>query len=125
MSFSTVQNGTNVDIMVKNKVGSVIIYFRFLHYGNKGVSELRIQNCIGMIKNNFLKDRPIAFWLTYVVMKMQFFSNAKDRTPLLCHFNVIYELVCHECSGHYDGKTEKRFHERTCEDAWADKDRCD
>ena len=53
---------------------------------------------------------------------MRFFCNTKDRTPMLCHFNDIYEFVFHGCSGNYHGKTKKTFHERTCEQAWTDKD---
>ena len=53
---------------------------------------------------------------------MWFFCNAKDRSPLLCYFNGIYEFFSHGCPGNYDGKTKKTFHERNCEHAWADKD---
>ena len=53
---------------------------------------------------------------------MRFFCNAKGRTPTLCHLNDIYEFVFHGCSGNYDGKTEKTFHEKTFEYGWADKD---
>ena len=59
MLFSTTQNGTNIDNMVNNKVDSVIIYFRFLYYVDKGVS--LIKNCIRAIKINCLKDRLIVF----------------------------------------------------------------
>ena len=52
---------------------------------------------------------------------MQFFCNAKGRAPLLCRFNVIYEFLCHGCSANFDGKTEKTFHQKTCENAWVDK----
>ena len=43
MLFSTTQNGTNIDNMVNNKIDSVIIYFRFLYYGDKGVSFFDIE----------------------------------------------------------------------------------
>ena len=59
MLFLTTQNGTNIDNMVNKKVDSVIIYLRFLYYGDEGVSFIKF--CIRTIKINCLKDRPIIF----------------------------------------------------------------
>ena len=52
---------------------------------------------------------------------MSFFTNAKDKTPLLNNSFVVYKFTCPGCNINYIGKTERTLNERTIEHAWSDK----
>ena len=53
---------------------------------------------------------------------MNFFTNTKDRTPLLSNSGFIYKFHCPGCSEQYVGKSNRTFHTRTLEHAWDQKE---
>ena len=55
--------------------------------------------------------------MTFSKTKVSFFTNNKDRTPLLSKSNVIYRLCCPGCSATYFRKTDRNLHERCVEHA--------
>ena len=48
---------------------------------------------------------------------MSFFTNAKDKTPLLNNYFVIHNFTCPGCNINYIGKTEGSLYERAMEHA--------
>ena len=67
---------------------SVVIYFRFPYYGDKGLHLLK--SCIRKIKVNSKNDQPVVFKILYDVCKVEFFCNTKDRTPIINQCFVVY-----------------------------------
>lgn len=59
------------------------------------------------------------------VTKMEFFGNSKDRTPLFCQFNIVYEFFALDVQPTMLIKNGRTFNERTNEHAWTDKDSVD
>ena len=47
------------------------------------------------------------------VIKLSFYTNTKDKTPLLSQSSLVYKFICPGCSSCYVGKTEKTSFERT------------
>ena len=76
--------------------------------------------CIKKIKRNCIREKPVKFKLLYDTTKLEFFTNTKDRTPLLNNSYVVYEFKCPGCGSNYIGKIERTLYERTVEHAWLD-----
>lgn len=105
---------------LKNSIddnSSVSIWFRFPYLGAKSIELAK--SCIAKIKRN-CKKNTICFKLLYDTTKVEFFTNTKDRIPLLCQSSVVYEFMCPGWHDKYIGKTERTLHERILEHAWYD-----
>jgi len=50
-----------------------------------------------------------------LILKVCYFTNTKDRTPLTSKSIVVYRFCCPGCSAEYIGKTDRNLHERCLE----------
>ena len=66
----------------------VLICYRFSYSGVKSLQFLK--SCICKIKVNCKNDQPVVFKILYDFCKIEFFSNAKDITPII----LINLLLC-------------------------------
>ena len=73
----------------------------------------------------FKKDTNIKFIVCYKTTKMSFYTNTKDKTPLLSQSSLVYKFTCPGCSSSYVGKTERTLFERTEEHAYPSKKKND
>ena len=95
-----------------NNVDPIAIYFRFPYYENKGLP--LIKSYINKIRANCKEKVPIVFKMMYdSSIKVKFFCNTEDSTPLLCQSNTACEFVCPGCSTNYIVKTVRTFYERS------------
>ena len=111
------ENKSETNLTAKQKE-SVVIYFHFPYYGEKGLQLLKF--CIRNSKVNCKKDQPVVFKILHDVCKMEFFCNTKDRTPIINQSFVVYEFTCPGCGANYVGKTERTLYERYVADVWND-----
>ena len=53
---------------------------------------------------------------------MEFFCNAKDRTPITLSYKfvAVYQFTCPDCGANYVGKTERTLYEGYVEHKWND-----
>lgn len=106
------------------------------------VKEWTIPRFVDLVNFLFLVSRPIVFcpwswpasnsaavywkWQCFRFVfhfGMESFCNTKDRTLLLCPFNIVFEFVFPGCSANFVGKIESIFHGQTHKHAWTDKDK--
>ena len=85
--------------------------------GNTG--DRIVKNCIKKLYKCFKKEVTVKFVLHYQTTKLSYFTNTKDKTPLLSQSSVIYKFVCPGCKSCYVGKTDHTLHEKTKEHAYA------
>ena len=61
-------------------------------------------SCLRKIRRNIRKDKVVRFKVLYDTNKMSFFTNAKDKTPLLNNSFVVYKFTCPGCNINYIAK---------------------
>ena len=97
-----------------------ILYFSLPYLGQKG------ENIVHSLKRKlfryFTKQKKIKLRVQYKTTKVCFFTNTKDRIPLLSNSRFIYKFKCPGCSELYVGKTNRTLYKRTLEHAWEKKD---
>ena len=103
----------------KYKDDDIKIWFRLPYTGVKG--ESIVKNCISKLKRCLKKDAMVKFIITYDTKRISYYTNNKDKIPLLNHSFVVYEFKCPGCNHNYIGKTERTLFERSCEHGFKDK----
>ena len=63
-------------------------------------------------------EKRVKFVLQYETTKLSYFTNTKDKLPILSQSSVVYKFVCPGCSSSYIRKTERNLWERTKERAY-------
>ena len=63
------------------------------------------------------KAKDVEFRVLTKTSKVFFFTNTKDKTPLLSQSNVVYQFTCPACNDCYIGKTDRTLYQRTAEHA--------
>ena len=84
-----------------------------------------VKSCIKKLPKCLKKDTNIKFIVCYKTTKMSFYTNTKDKTPLLSQSSLVYKFTCPGCSSSYVGKTERTLFERTEEHAYPSKKKND
>ena len=67
------------------------------------------------------KESNVYFNVMYDTVKLSYFTNSKDKIPILNQSFVVYLFSCPGCNNSYVGKTERTIYERTYEHGWKDK----
>ena len=62
----------------------------------------------------------VKFVITYNTNRISYYTNNKDKIPLLNHSFVVHGFKCPGCN-HYVGKTERTLFERSCGHGFKDK----
>ena len=95
------------------------IWFNLPYLGKKG--EGIVTRCIKKLKRCMIVDNNVRFRISYQSTKLSFYTNMKDKLPLMDNSFVVYEFRCPCCSSNYVGKTERTLQERATEHAFEDK----
>ena len=66
-----------------------------------------------MYEKGFKNKKKVKFVLKYETTKLSYFTNTKDKIPLLIQSSEVYKFVCPGYSSSYNGKTERTLCERT------------
>ena len=96
------------------------IWFNLPYMGKKG--EGIVKRCINKLKRCMVAENNIRFAVIYQSTKLSFFTNMKDKLPLMDNSFVVYEFTCPYCRCNYVGKTERTLLDRVIEHAYKDKD---
>ena len=96
----------------------ITIWIRCPYLGKEG--DFLTKSLMRKIKRCCKKERTLRFKLLHDTTKVSFFTNTKDKTPVMNQSFVVYKFMCPGCSSTYIGKTERTLHERTIEHAWND-----
>ena len=102
---------------------STKIFFNLQYSGD--AAERMVKSCIKKLRKCLKKDTSIKFIFCYKTTKMAFYTNTKDKTPLLSQSSLVYKFTCPGCSSSYVGKTERTLFERTEERAYPSKKKND
>ena len=94
-----------------NDIDAVTIYIK-IKYSGKTADRL-IKQCMKKLYKSFKNEKRVKFVLQYETTKLSYFTNTKDKIPLLSQSSVVYKFVCPGCSSSYIGKTECTLWERT------------
>ena len=84
-----------------------------------------VKSCIKKLRKCLKKVTNIKFIVCYKTTKMSFYTNTKDKTPLLSQSSLVYKFTCPGCSSSYVGKTDRTLFERTEEHAYPSKKKND
>ena len=84
-----------------------------------------VKSCIKKLPKCLKKDTNIKFIVCYKTTKMSFYTNTKDKTPLLSQSSLVYKFTCPGCSSSYVGKTQRTLFERIEEHAYPSKKKND
>ena len=72
-----------------------------------------------------IDDTNIKFIVCYKTTKMSFYTNTKDKSPLLSQSSLVYKFTFPGCSSSYVDKTDRTLFERTEEHAYPSKKKND
>ena len=100
---------------------SIKIFFDLQYSGD--TVERMVKNCIKKLRTSLKRDTNIKFIVCYKTTNMSFYTNTKDKTPLLSQSS--YKFTCHGRSSSYVGKKERTLFERTEEHAYTSKKKND
>ena len=92
------------------------IYVNLPYLGTK--QEQLVKSCLHKFRKCFKKEKMVHFKVLYNTNKISYYTNTKDRTPLLIRSSVVYEFKCPGCKANYIGKTNRISFERTLEHGW-------
>ena len=87
--------------------------------------ELTVKSCIKKLRKCLKKNTNIKCIVCYKTTKMSFYTNTKDKTPLMSQSSLVYKFTCPGCSSSYVGKTDRTLFERTEEHAYPSKKKND
>ena len=111
------QHGT---LDTKYKDDDIKIWFRLPYTGVKG--ESIVKNCVNKLKRCLKKDVMVKFIRTYDTKRISYYTNNKDKIPLLNHSFVVYEFKCPGCNHNYILERQKElWFERSCGQGFKDK----
>ena len=110
------RNNDNNNTFNDNDIDAVTIYIR-IKYSGETANRL-IKQCIKKLYKCLKTEKRVKFVLQYETTKLSYFTNTKDKIPLLSQSSVVYKFVCPGCSSSYIGKTEHTLWERTEEHAY-------
>ena len=74
---------------------TVKIFIDLKFSGNTG--DRIVKNCMKKLHKCFKKEVTVKFVLRYQTTKLCYFTNTKDKSPLLNQSSVIYKFVCPGC----------------------------
>ena len=77
-----------------------------------------VKSCIKKLRKCLKKNINIKFIVCYKTTKMSFYTNTKDKTPLLSQSSLVYKFTFPGCSSSYVDKTDRTLFERTEEHAY-------
>ena len=112
----TLKHNNTSRTQVENNPDVVKIYLDLKFCGEIG--DQLIKKCFKKLYHCFQKDKQVKFVLNYQTTKMSFYTNTKDKVPLLSQSFVVYKFKCPGCNCSYIGKTERTLFERTREHAY-------
>ena len=98
---------------------SRIIWINMPYIGEKG--EQLTKSLVHKLRRCIPPSKNVLFRILPRTNKISFYTNTKDKTPLLSKSNLVYQFTCPCCNSSYIGKTERTLYERTMEHA-RDKD---
>ena len=104
---------------LQEPVAFTTIWITLPYLGQKG--EGIVTRCIKKLKRCMIVDNNVHFRISYQSTKLSFYTNMKDKLPLMANSFVVYEFRCPYCSSNYVGKTERTLQERATEHAFEDK----
>ena len=98
------------------------IFFNLQYLGD--AAERMVKSCIKKLFKCLKKD-TIKFIVCYKSSKMSFYTNTKDKTPLLSQSSLVYKFTWPGSSSSYVGKTEITLFEQTEKHAYPSKKKND
>ena len=91
------------------------IWVKITYYG-EGCDSL-LQNLERKLRRCVQHGEKIKLKIVYSTNKVSYYTNMKDRTPLMMKSGVVYNFTCPGCKASYIGKTDRNLHERCLEHA--------
>ena len=115
------QNNVHRQPIDTNRKEETEIWLKLTYHGTQ--CEQLLQKLERKLRRSIRSNKKMRFKVIFSTNKISFYTNMKDKTPLLLRSYVVYHFVCPGCRSDYIGKTDGNLHERCIEHATSNKDK--